>query len=330
MFVDPENDPVDVRADRGEADVVLVGTLSPGDTTFEIRSHGVGSSLASVTATDGPDGPGRPARRDSTVTVSLAAPPLVDGFTLTLGEEDSSVTASWTELDSLWGATYELEARPGAGLDGADALAIYGVLEPPYVFSTPRPGTWGVRIRAVNEVGEGPWSEAREVIVPEPRKVMVGFAEGELVSQDPRMCPSRDHIGDRSGYITLSLDRAVDFEVRVDIVRESGPYGLIVITQTRDTLYQERAIFEPGVRTVKLEARSECFVAPGDVYVFRLVDPAASGPDHAGRAILAPGGGRFELTVDALPVVPALPFFGSVLLAIFLVARLRRSVRALR
>lgn len=86
----------------------------------------------------------------------------------------------------------------------------------------------------------------------------------------------------------------------------------------------------PGVWSVDLSARAECLVAGGDVYTFKLRRPIASGADNEGRAILAPAGNRLELTVGALPVVPALPFFGTVVLAIVLFARLLRSVRASR
>ena len=129
-------------------DVLLVGAMSRGDTTFEIRGRGVGSSLVSVTADDGQDGPGRPARRDFTVTVALTAPPLVDGLNLTLGEDESSVTATWTPIESFWEPSYDLEARPGMGLEGVEPRIVEGVLEPPIVFSGLRPGTWAVRVRA--------------------------------------------------------------------------------------------------------------------------------------------------------------------------------------
>ena len=211
------------------------------------------------------------------------------------------------------------------GLEGVEPRIVNGVLEPPVVFSGLRPGTWAVRIRAVNRIGAGPWSEPREVVVPEPGKVTIRIASGELVSQDPRRCPVPTHIGDRAGYITLELDRPVDFEVRVEVVPVEGRDGFIEVLQSATSTFQGLAVFMPGVQSVKLRTRAECRVATGDVYVFELMDPIASGPDNAGRAIIAPASRRFELTVDALPVVPALPFFGTVLLAVVLIARGMRA-----
>ena len=109
-----------------------------------------------------------------------------------------------------------------------------------------------------------------------------------------------------------------------------GPDGFIEILQSATSTFQGLAVFMPGVQSVKLRTRAQCRVGSGDVYVFELMDPIASGRDNAGRAIIAPASRRFELTVDALPVVPALPFFGTALLAIVLFARFIRSVRASR
>ena len=331
-FVDPENDPLAYAATASMPNVLLVGSIPAGATTFELRGRGVGESLVSVTADDRQDGPGRPARRDFTVTVALTAPKAVDGLRVTI-DESSIVTATWTPLDSLWDATYDVEARPGAGLEGEEPRLVSGSLEPPVLFTDLVPGTWSVRIRATNRVGDGPWSEPVEIAVTEPPPAVFRFGRADLPVPKPSLCPRPDTLYIKEGFMEVHLDRSVDFEVEVEVEVipeidpeiDDGLFGHVVLEQPGPTsANQGVATFAPGVTTVRFVARVECRVKLGDVYTFVLRYPRA--PYGGGTAAVDPDHARLKLTVGT--PVTALPAGGAVLLAALLVAvRLRRRRR---
>ena len=321
VFVDPEADTLYYLETASNPAVVLCCSRATASApTFELRGVGVGESLVSVTADDRQDGPGRPARRDFTVTVALAVPPVVGGLSVEI-DARSIVTATWDSLPSFWDSTYDVEARPGAGLEGQEPRLVSGALEPPVLFTDLVPGTWSVRIRAVNRVGEGPWSEPEEVVVAEPPPAVFRFGRADLPVPKPSFCPRPDTLYIEEGFMEVHLDRAVDFEVDVMVEIDAGPPGHIVLEQPGPTVANEGvATFAPGLTTVRFVARVECRVNLGDVYTFVLRYPRA--PFGGGTAVVDPDHGRLELTVGT--PVPALPAGGAVLLAALLAAaRLR-------
>ena len=256
VFVDPEDDTLYYRETASNPAVVLCCSRSTASaTTFELRGVGVGESLVSVTADDRQDGPGRPARRDFTVTVALAAPPEVGGLRVAI-DQNSLVTATWNAIASFWDGTYELEARPGRGVEDEEPRVVSGVLEPPVLFNDLVPGKWSVRIRATNRVGDGPWSEPVEVTVTEPPPAVFRFGGADLPVPQPSLCPRPDTLSIEEGFMEVHLDRAVDFEVDVMVEIDDGPPGHVVLEQPGPTVANR------GRRDVRSRRHHRAFCRP--------------------------------------------------------------------
>ena len=217
-FTDPEGDPLTYGVQSSSGRVLLVNPPAPGETTFPIRAVQAGTSTVTVTATDGHEGPGRPAVQQFDVVVAQVAPPAIEGVSVTLDPAGNAVSVSWTVLPDHWAVEGYVVAGEQVGTDDERWSRELAVTAPPAEFSDVPAGSYRFRARADNAVGEGAWSPWVDVTVEPGPPVTISFASGELVSQDPRRCPAPTYIGDRAGYITLELDRPVDFEVRVEVV----------------------------------------------------------------------------------------------------------------
>ena len=325
-FNDPEGDALTYAVTTSRADVATVSKVGSGSETFTVRGAAAGGSIITVTANDDTSRPQRAAVQTFEVTVALAAPPAPEGLRAEL-EGHSAAAVSWTLLPAWWSVTaYELSVEGPNGVELPFDSPLTGLAAPPVTLEPLQPRRYSIQVRAVNAVGDGPWSAPVPVEVPVPPLLTVGLGDIEPVYA-PDQCSSFTPYSRALGRLDVELSRPARSAVTgilesASLGQPADPNGYpwLDIRGGRCPGVGSAYFSIPeGQLAVSLTSAFSCAVVPEQLVSVAFSDrlpPRKAGVRPTELLTITPGKSRVEVKV-AVPV-PALPAVGVLFLALLL------------